>query len=214
MSTHQRTLLLLGMLELHFVALNGCAMMHADDGQLRVGDALNIYAVFDNSRDWGPSYLIGAPGHHLGMGARIDDNRTDPPILSGRIDDPKIPAAPSALSLPTVRASPMQADDPATDEAIGGHVEAALHSDPYVYDTHLTVSLNKGDVVLGGFVSGDRHLPDTTRIARKAAGNGRVVDNLAIELGGRQWFGRWQRCQPPARRARFNRIFARRRRVI
>ena len=76
MSTHQRTLSLVGVLELSLVVLNGCAMMHVDEGQLRVGDSLNIYAPFDNSRDWGPSYLVGAPGHHLGMGARIDDDRT------------------------------------------------------------------------------------------------------------------------------------------
>lgn len=77
-----RTILLVGALELSFVVLSGCAMMHADEGQLRVGDAINIYAPFDNSRDWGPSYLVEAPGHHLGMGVRIDDNRstraTDP----------------------------------------------------------------------------------------------------------------------------------------
>jgi hypothetical protein len=87
MSTHQRArLLAAGVLELFFVVLSGCAMMHADEGQLRVGHALNIYAAFDNSRDWGPSYLVGAPGHHLGMGARIDDDRTDLPIIGGRFD--------------------------------------------------------------------------------------------------------------------------------
>jgi hypothetical protein len=78
MSTHRRTLLLAAaVLELASVVLSGCATMHSDDGQIRVGDALNIYAAFDNSRDWGPSYLVGAPGHHLGTGVRIDDNRTD-----------------------------------------------------------------------------------------------------------------------------------------
>jgi hypothetical protein len=77
MSTHQWTLLPAGVLELSFIVLNGCAMMHVGEGQLRVGDSVNIYAPFDNSRDWGPSYLVGAPGHHLGMGARIDDDRTD-----------------------------------------------------------------------------------------------------------------------------------------
>ncbi|MGP0087505.1 MAG: hypothetical protein ACLP0B_28385, partial [Steroidobacteraceae bacterium] len=100
MSINQRTLLRAGVLELSFIVLNGCTMMHADEGQLRVGDALNIYAPFDNSRDWGPSYLVGAPGHHLGMGARIDDNRTDPAIISGKIEDLKTPATPSPDAIP------------------------------------------------------------------------------------------------------------------
>jgi hypothetical protein len=116
MSTYQRTLLLVGVLELSFVVLNGCAMTHVDGGQLRVGDALNVYAPFDNSRDWGPSYLVGAPGHHLGMGARIDDNRTDLPIISGRIGDLKTAAMPLVLPLPTVETSPAQATDPVANE--------------------------------------------------------------------------------------------------
>ena len=79
MSINQRTLLRAGVLELSFIVLNGCTMMHADEGQLRVGDALNIYAPFDNSRDWGPSYLVGPPAHHFGDETRIDDTRTLPP---------------------------------------------------------------------------------------------------------------------------------------
>jgi osmotically-inducible protein OsmY len=44
----------------------------------------------------------------------------------------------------------------------------------------------EGDVLLGGFVSSDWDLIDAMRIARKAAGNRRVVNNLSIELGGRK----------------------------
>jgi osmotically-inducible protein OsmY len=65
-------------------------------------------------------------------------------------------------------------------------VAAALHSDPYFYDGHVTVSVEKGAVVLRGFVSSDWDLLDAIRIARKAAGNRRVVDDLSIELGGRR----------------------------
>jgi hypothetical protein len=76
MSVPRRSLLLAGaVIELASAVLAGCVMMHPDAGQMRVGDALKIYAAFDNSRDWGPSYLVGAPGHHLGTGVRIDDNR-------------------------------------------------------------------------------------------------------------------------------------------
>jgi len=137
MNIHQRTHLRVGALELSFVVLNGCAMMHADQGQLRVGDALNIYAPFDNSRDWGPSYLVGAPGHHLGMGTRIDDNRTDPPIISGKIDDLKTPGTPSPVGsslriIPDDRPTDDVLDqtfpfDPLSDQAFGLHSDGCQH---------------------------------------------------------------------------------------
>jgi len=82
--------------------------------------------------------------------------------------------------------SATQVADAAADEVIRGHVAAALHSDPYFYDGHVTVSVEKGAVVLRGFVSSDWDLLDAIRIARKAAGNRRVVDDLSIELGGRR----------------------------
>ena len=137
MSTHQQRLLRVGVLELSFVVLNGCALMHADQRQLRVGGALNIYAPFDNSRDWGPSYLVGAPGHHLGMGARIDDNRTDPPNNSGRIEGITTPAAPAPVTIP-LRVIPDDRPtddvlnqtfllDPLSDQALGLHSDGCQH---------------------------------------------------------------------------------------
>jgi osmotically-inducible protein OsmY len=94
-------------------------------------------------------------------------------------------AASTELPIPSVVATVTQAADPA-DEQIRGRVEAALRSDPYFNDAHVTVSVDKGDVLLAGFVSSDWDLLDAMRIARKAAGNKRVVDNLSIELGGRR----------------------------
>jgi osmotically-inducible protein OsmY len=72
------------------------------------------------------------------------------------------------------------------DEILRGRVESALHSDPYFYDVHVTVSVEKGAVVLRGFVSSDWDLLDAIRIASKAAGDRRVIDDLSIELGGRR----------------------------
>ena len=96
-------------------------------------------------------------------------------------------ATPSTeLPIPSVVATVTQAADPVADEEIRRRVEGALHSDPYFYDAHVAVSMEKGDVLLGGFVSSDWDLLDALRIARKAAGNRRVVDNLSIELGGRK----------------------------
>ena len=63
-------------------------------------------------------------------------------------------------------------------------VQTALHTDPYFYDEHVTVSVEQGAVVLSGFVLSSLDLQDAMRIARKAAGDNRVVDKLAIELNG------------------------------
>jgi osmotically-inducible protein OsmY len=71
------------------------------------------------------------------------------------------------------------------DDDLGNRVKTALHTDPYFYDRHVTVSVEKGSVVLGGFVFGGWELRDALRIARKAAGNTPVIDDLDIQLGGR-----------------------------
>jgi osmotically-inducible protein OsmY len=88
------------------------------------------------------------------------------------------PRAITALARPEV--------DLAGEEELRQRVEAALHSDPFFYDAHVTVSVEKGKVLLGGFVFSDWDLLDALRIARKAAGNSRVIDNLSIEVGGRK----------------------------
>lgn len=94
-------------------------------------------------------------------------------------------AASAARPLPAIVTTATQAGDPTEEETIE-RVEAALHSDPYLYDAHVAVSMHKGDILLDGFVSSDWDLLDAIRIARKAAGNRRVVNNLSIELGGRK----------------------------
>lgn len=72
----------------------------------------------------------------------------------------------------------------AADRQLQVKVEDALLSDPYFYGAHVTVSVKNGTVFLQGFVFGDWGLRDAIRIATKASGRGRVVDNLAIEVGG------------------------------
>jgi osmotically-inducible protein OsmY len=71
-----------------------------------------------------------------------------------------------------------------TDDALRRRVKAALHNNPYFYDEHVTVSVENGDVVLHGFVSSDWDIQDALRIAGKAAGGRRVIDDLSIKLGG------------------------------
>ena len=72
------------------------------------------------------------------------------------------------------------------NEARRLRVETALRDDPYFNDTHVTVSLKNGVVVLQGFVSSEWDLIHAIRIAKSAAGDGRVVDDLYLDLGGRR----------------------------
>jgi hypothetical protein len=62
-----------------------------------------------------------------------------------------------------------------------------LVPDSYFYSAHVTVSVKNGTVFLQGFDFSDWDLRDAIRIATKASGRSRVVDNLAIEAGGRKW---------------------------
>jgi osmotically-inducible protein OsmY len=81
-----------------------------------------------------------------------------------------------------------RADTPnaAPDEELRQRVTAALHSDPYFYDEHVAVSIEKCVVVLRGFVASDWDLHDAMRIATKAARDTRVIDDLSINQGGRR----------------------------
>lgn len=69
---------------------------------------------------------------------------------------------------------------------LGERVKAALHAAPYFYDEHVTVTVEQGAVVLSGFVFSDWDLQEAIRIAGKAAGDRRVIDNLSIKQGGRR----------------------------
>src|SRR5258708_4342065 len=89
-------------------------------------------------------------------------------------------AEPQNSRLESVAASETQGASLAADEDLKNRVKTALHVDPYFDDAHVTVSVEKGSVVLDGFVYNSQDLIDGLRIARKAAGNARVVDNLSI----------------------------------
>ena len=86
---------------------------------------------------------------------------------------------PAAITIPS-----RQSADSIADEKLERRVQVALHSDPYFYDRHVTVSVDNGAVVLQGFVSSEWDLLDAIRIANKAAGDSRVIDDLSIKLGG------------------------------
>jgi osmotically-inducible protein OsmY len=84
----------------------------------------------------------------------------------------------------SVTVPPAQSADSIADAKLAKRVKDALHSDPYFNDEHVTVSVENGAVVLHGFVSSEWDLHDAIRIASRAAGDKRVVDNLSMKLGG------------------------------
>ena len=72
------------------------------------------------------------------------------------------------------------------DEAIRRAVVLSLQDAPYFYDGHVNVRMDKGRVVLQGFVFSDWDLRDAVRIATRAAKGKRVINDLGIVEGGRR----------------------------
>lgn len=72
------------------------------------------------------------------------------------------------------------------DEAVAAQVRQALDQDPYFYDGHVQVLARDGAIVLQGLVMSAWDLTDAIRIARRVAGDHRIVNDLELEVGGRQ----------------------------
>jgi len=104
--------------------------------------------------------------------------------VAARVSAQTAPAA-TVTRVVTVAASTTQPSGLAADEKLRKQVKAALHADPYFYDKHVRVSIENGNVVLRGFVFSDWDLRHALSIARQAAGEKTVVDNLSIKEGGR-----------------------------
>jgi hypothetical protein len=69
----------------------------------------------------------------------------------------------------------------AADQQLADNVQAALHADPYLYDKHIEVSIEHGDIALRGFVSNYEDMISAKKIAIKAANGRRMVDYLSIK---------------------------------
>jgi len=89
--------------------------------------------------------------------------------------------APTVSREVAIAAATTQDADGVADEKLRRQVQAALHADPYFYDKHVTVSIEDGVVVLRGFVFSSLDLQNALDIARKAAGDKKVVDYLSIK---------------------------------
>ena len=70
------------------------------------------------------------------------------------------------------------------DTDAAARVKAALSSNATLDSKHIKVSMQKGDVVLTGFVQTARSVTDATTIATKAAGTHKIVNNLTVEQNG------------------------------
>jgi osmotically-inducible protein OsmY len=75
---------------------------------------------------------------------------------------------------------------PTSDAELKERVQLALRADPYFYDGHVLVSVEQGVVHLKGLVFSDWDLRDAIRIATKASGDRRVINNLTLIVGGRR----------------------------
>jgi hypothetical protein len=65
-------------------------------------------------------------------------------------------------------------------EKLRSRVVVAMRVDPYLLDEHIEVAVVKNKIVLRGFVLSAGDLQEAIRVARKAAGGTRVVDELSI----------------------------------
>ena len=92
--------------------------------------------------------------------------------------------APGNTRLDEIVVTAKKRSDPAADEKTKQQVEEALHSDPFFYDEHVTVTVNNGVATLHGMVFDDWDLRIAVRISRRIPGVKRVVNDLEIMVGG------------------------------
>lgn len=80
------------------VLLAACAAQPPSSArEVRIGDAVRVYDLYDNSKPWGSSYLVGPPMHHLGDQSRIDNLRSAPPVPGGAPEASDASAAPAPV---------------------------------------------------------------------------------------------------------------------
>jgi len=68
-----------------------------------------------------------------------------------------------------------------SDAALAAAVTTALHQDPYILSDHVSVKVEHGVVTLRGEVREVTNLLAILRLARRAAGGKRVVDQIEFD---------------------------------
>jgi len=71
-----------------------------------------------------------------------------------------------------------------SDEELTKQVATALRSDPYVDDSHLTVSVSNGVVRVEGIVVDHSDLLGALRITGRVSGVNRVIDDIQLHRMG------------------------------
>jgi osmotically-inducible protein OsmY len=71
--------------------------------------------------------------------------------------------------------------DSSSDLAVKRRVEAALQAAKYSLETHVEVSVEKGTVVLSGFVLSEWDRRHAIAIARKEGGDRKVIDEIHLK---------------------------------
>ena len=95
-----------------------------------------------------------------------------------------------AVASPAVFAQSTSPDAPATranspeDAAIADRVSAALNAEPHDFYRHVTVSVTKGVVRLGGLAYSNDAIARAEKIARNTAGVSRVENQVQLEREG------------------------------
>ncbi len=96
----------------------------------------------------------------------------------------------AAGGLPTRLYAQSQDGPPKSDSVAGSddqlalRVKAALRADPDISDKHIDVTIERGKVVLRGFVFDNTDRRHAVDIARDAAEGRKVVDNIELVQGG------------------------------
>lgn len=93
------------------------------------------------------------------------------------------PAAPAMGQLDQIVVTARKRPTPVPDEALTKSVAAALHSDAYFNDEHVTVTIKNGVVTLQGIVFDEWDVRIAIRDAKRIAGVRRVVTDFYIPDG-------------------------------
>jgi osmotically-inducible protein OsmY len=109
------------------------------------------------------------------------------PLLAGTLGVAAFGASWAALGAPPSNATSGQdlqeivVTAKRSDEAMAAKVEAALKQNPYIFSDHVTVTAKNGVVRVGGVVNDLNDLLAILRVARRAAGKGRVVNEIEYQ---------------------------------
>lgn len=87
-------------------------------------------------------------------------------------------------------APPRTAVERAADDALAARIEAALDADPQLFARHIDVSVDRGRVLLAGYVWSIDDLYLAPRDARAVAGVSGVESQIELLRGGRGSAGR------------------------